>query len=37
MSKRTEKIVKNPNWNKGVYMCATTVGDLKKYVKRITK
>lgn len=35
MSKRAEKIIKNPNWNKGVYMCTTTVGDLKTMLKEL--
>ena len=35
MSKRVEKTIKNPNWNKGVYMCATTVGDLKNMLKEL--
>lgn len=35
MSKRAEKIIKNSNWNKGIYMCATTVGDLKNMLKEL--
>ena len=35
MSKRAEKTIKNLNWNKGIYMCATTVGDLKNMLKEL--